>query len=124
MSASPKPTHPDRQANSDAPLSAQPSPCANEFSLQRRVKSFLECRHVPGIEHIEVEVGGNTVTVHGVLPSSDAKRICLECCRHVAGVIRLIDDVEVESSPQKSASQGSDRRPYDGPTRTFPRNSL
>lgn len=122
MPTSTKRTHSDRQANGHAPLSNYSSSCNGQFSLQRRVRNFLECRHVPGVERIKIEVDGNTVTVHGVLPSPDAKRICLECCRHVAGVIRLIDEVEVVSSPQKGVPQEIEEC-FDEPRAAFPRQS-
>ena len=48
------------------------------------------------------ELGG-TVVVSGMLHSRHAKWLCLECCRHVAGVIKLVDRIKVQSSSRKTA---------------------
>ena len=106
MSTSTKRTLLDTLEQGDGPLANQTLPCECESSLKRRVRLFLQSRSIPGVEGIKVEADGNTVTLHGVLPSSNAKRVCLECCRHVAGVIRLIDDVVV--GPQTNWGQQSE----------------
>lgn len=60
---------------------------------------FLRQRGIPRKkEDIEVQAESGTVILYGTLPSPDAKRHCLECCRHVAGVIKVIDQFEIESS--------------------------
>lgn len=78
------------------------SKCCGNDSLQRRVWNFLHCREVPGVDELDIAVDGNTVTLRGILPSQNAKRLCLDCCRHVAGVVRVIDNVTVEKLQQDS----------------------
>lgn len=63
--------------------------------LERRVVNFLAGRHVPGLRHLEVSAQGGTVTVSGRVRSFYEKQLCQECCKRVAGVIKLIDDVDV-----------------------------
>ena len=80
-----------------------------ERDLEARVVSMLHARNVPGLQSLEIDTAGATVILRGRLPSPHAKWLCQECCRHVAGVIRLIDEVEVASSaeadPARSAAE-------------------
>lgn len=63
--------------------------------LQRRVVSFLHDRHVPGLRHLDVEVQDGTVVLRGRVNSFYEKQLCQNCCRRVAGVLRLVDEVTV-----------------------------
>ena len=68
-----------------------------QYNLRRRVVNFLRDRGVPELHSLEVEADSGTVIIRGSLSSPQAKWLCLECCRHVAGVITLIDEVDIES---------------------------
>jgi osmotically-inducible protein OsmY len=79
------------------------STSACEHDLRRRVVSFLTSRGVLGSPSLEVAVEDGTVVVRGKLPSQQSKRLCLECCRHVAGVTTVVDEVSVETqSPDRA----------------------
>ncbi len=71
------------------------SQCSGDDVLERRVWNFLHCRNIPGMDELAVLADSNTVTLGGSLPSQQVKDHCLECCRHVAGVIRVIDNVTI-----------------------------
>ena len=66
--------------------------------LERRVVSYLSGRHVPGLRHLEVEACSGTVTLRGTVNSFYEKQLGQQCCRRVAGVVKLIDAVDVASS--------------------------
>ena len=73
-----------------------PYPAENhDDELERRILSCLQKRGVNGLVNIEVSVTGGVATISGRLPSLHAKNICLECCRHVAGVLRTVDAIHV-----------------------------
>ncbi|MBC8873609.1 MAG: BON domain-containing protein [Planctomycetes bacterium] len=79
----------------------------NEELTQRAIYS-LHSRGVRGVERIAVKVTGGVVIVSGQLPSPDAKRLCLECCRRVAGVIRIVDQLHVPlAATEDSLGSGS-----------------
>jgi hypothetical protein len=64
--------------------------------LQRRVVNYLFSRRSPSSRPIEVSVVGDTVTLHGCVRSVHEKWLCTHCCRRVAGVRNLVDQIEVE----------------------------
>ena len=69
-----------------------------DHDLERRVQVYLNGRHVAGLRQIAVRARGGTVTLQGQVDSFYHKQLCLSCCRHVAGVITLVDEVEVVES--------------------------
>jgi osmotically-inducible protein OsmY len=71
----------------------------NESDLKRRVSACLKTR-LPRLEGIEVTVMGNTVILRGALLSAEEKRHCYECCRHVPGVMRVMEEIVVLERPQ------------------------
>ena len=82
--------------------SAEFSTTEQDIDLQHRLVNFLHARHVPERESVDIDVSGGVVVVRGPLHSDHAKWLCIECCRRVAGVIRLVDQVVVER-PRKNA---------------------
>ena len=63
--------------------------------LERRVVSYLADRHLPGLRHLTVEAQAGTVTLRGTVHSYYEKQLSQQCCRRVAGVLKLIDAVDV-----------------------------
>jgi hypothetical protein len=62
--------------------------------LERRVASFLVHQR-PELRHLSVEAQGGTVTLRGSVRTFYEKQIGHTLCRRVAGVVRLIDAVDV-----------------------------
>jgi hypothetical protein len=77
--------------------------------LESRVVRSLYAHGVSMAESLEVKVNGGRVRVRGHLPDQHAKWLCLECCRHVAGVIKLIDQVEVGTSSVNGTLESLER---------------
>ena len=63
--------------------------------LQRRVVNYLLGHKMPALRWIEVEADNGTVVVRGQVRSFYQKQLCIHCSRRVAGVVRLIDQVQV-----------------------------
>lgn len=70
---------------------------ARNGELERRVDSYLRSREIRCLESIEIEVHRGTVVVRGRVPSAGVKHQVRECCRHVAGVFHVIDQLEVQA---------------------------
>lgn len=68
--------------------------CADR-DLERRVVSFLKGWQMPGLRNLEVEAAAGTVTLRGTVNSFYEKQLTQQCCRRVAGVLKLIDAVSV-----------------------------
>ena len=76
--------------------------------LKRRIINYLVSRHVPALRHVEVEAVAGTVILRGKLRSFYHKQLCLHCCQRVAGVIKLIDELVVDSSQDASITLAHD----------------
>lgn len=70
----------------------------HDVELERRVMNYLVGRHVPSLRHISVEAAGGTVTLRGKVRSFYEKQLCHNCCRRVAGVVQLVDDLDVATA--------------------------
>lgn len=81
-----------------------------DVDLERRVSLFLSQRGTARKGDLKVQAESGTVTLRGIVPSLQAKRFCLECCRHVAGVIKIVDQLEVEEANIGSEGRRSYRR--------------
>jgi osmotically-inducible protein OsmY len=63
--------------------------------LERRVRSYLSARHVPGLRTLSVHAKDGIVTVSGRVLTYYEKQLCNQCIRRVAGVMELINAVDV-----------------------------
>jgi len=66
-------------------------------NLESRVRVFLEQRNFLTLRRIAVSANNGTVKLHGRVRSFYEKQLCLNCCRHVAGVVQIIDEIDVEN---------------------------
>ncbi|MCR9119844.1 MAG: BON domain-containing protein [bacterium] len=63
--------------------------------LSKRIQSFFHQRRIVALGNVGVDVLGGVVTISGAVRSFYEKQIAISCCQRVAGVVRLIDQVEV-----------------------------
>lgn len=63
--------------------------------LERRVMNYLHGRQVSAMRRISIQANNGTVTLRGAVPSFYQKQLCISCSRRVAGVINLVDHIEV-----------------------------
>ena len=68
---------------------------ARDADLERRVVNFLAGRNVPGLRHVIVEAVDGIVTLRGRVRTFHEKQLCQSGCLRVAGVMRLVDCLEV-----------------------------
>lgn len=62
--------------------------------LEWRIMACLRSR-IPDLKGIRVTVFGNSAVLRGEVRSMHEKRLCVKCCRHVPGVMRVVDDLTV-----------------------------
>ncbi len=77
-----------------------PSPSPLDHELERRVASFLASRHMASLRKLEIEARQGVVTLRGQVQTFYEKQVSHLCCRRVAGVHRLIDNVDVVTAAQ------------------------
>jgi osmotically-inducible protein OsmY len=68
---------------------------ATDRDLESRVSRYLHGLSRPAPRRVHVRAKDGTVTLAGKVPSFYDKQLALNCCRRVAGVVRLVDEVEV-----------------------------
>jgi hypothetical protein len=71
--------------------------------LERRVIATLTARNFPGLRRLTVNADGGTVTIAGRVRTFYEKQLAQHLARHVAGVIRLRDDILVAEPPRPAA---------------------
>ncbi len=76
-----------------------------DSDLKRRVELFLQQKGVSSLPRLKIEVEGGQVMLQGTVRSFYERQLCL-CCQHVAGVLRVVDELKVEltSVPQVSTA--------------------
>ncbi len=66
--------------------------------VRRRVSRFLHSRHFPAFRNLEIEVVHGAVRLTGEVQSYYEKQVAMTSCQHVAGVLSLIDEIDVSQS--------------------------
>jgi hypothetical protein len=79
------------------PAAAEPGN-DDDRELERRVRNFLAQRSVPGLRRLAVEADGDSVQLRGIVRTYYEKQLAVHCCQRVAGVLRVIDSIEVSGS--------------------------
>jgi osmotically-inducible protein OsmY len=68
---------------------------AADRDLEQRVVGYLARRHVPSLRQLAIEARNGIVTVRGQVRSFYEKQLSSHCCRRVAGVVELVDEIHV-----------------------------
>ena len=67
---------------------------AEDLELRRRIVNYLHQR-LADLGSLEVETHHGTAILCGVVPSNSVYWRCLDCCRHVPGVLHVVDRLVV-----------------------------
>ena len=70
----------------------------HDQDLRRRIVGYLADRNRHSLRSLDVAVENGAVVIKGSVESFYEKQLCLNCCRRVAGVIRLIDEIKVTAT--------------------------
>jgi osmotically-inducible protein OsmY len=76
----------------------------HDQDLSRRVRSFLNEAHMPGLRNLAVEASNGIVTVSGLVKTYYEKQLGGMRARRVAGVVKLIDQIRVASQPTSGST--------------------
>ena len=63
--------------------------------VRKRVSRFLYSQHFPAFRNLNIAVEHGSVRLTGEVRSFYEKQIALTSCQHVAGVLALIDEIDV-----------------------------
>ena len=64
--------------------------------VQQRVVNFLYSSHFPAFRLLDVAVHSGAVTVRGKVSSFYEKQVAMTTCQNVAGVMVLVDEIDVD----------------------------
>ena len=65
--------------------------------VRQRVSRFLYSRHFPAFRNLGVVVEHGAVTLTGQVQSYYEKQVAITSCQHVAGVLSLVDEIDVRA---------------------------
>ena len=68
---------------------------SDDEQLARRVRNFILARILPAANYVEVEAEGGVVTLTGRVGTFYQKQLWLNGAQRVAGVRRVVDEIEV-----------------------------
>lgn len=63
--------------------------------VRKRVARFLSSRHYPTFRKLAIDVKHGAVTLTGEVQSYYEKQVAMTSCQHVAGVLSLVDEIDV-----------------------------
>src|SRR5579859_1575935 len=78
-----------------------------DAELERRVTLFLSSCKLPQTGAIQIQARGGSVTLSGLIRARSDRRRCVECCRRVAGVVHVVDRLELVASNSPARTQPS-----------------
>lgn len=65
--------------------------------VRQRVSRFLYSQHFPAFRNLDIVVEHGAVTLTGEVQSYYEKQVAMTSCQHVAGVLSLIDEIDVRA---------------------------
>jgi hypothetical protein len=98
----------------------QPGLHVEDAALAQRAAIFLYTRGLCGADQVVVKASAGTVILCGEVPSPETKRDCLECCRNVAGVIRVVDELEIAARRGRTVPPRAPAEPRTGSHGSWP----
>ena len=76
-----------------------------DHDMEQRVKASLTQRHVPALRALQVQARGGVITLRGPVSSAHERYLGQSIARRVAGVLGLVDLIEVQSAPRGPRSE-------------------
>jgi osmotically-inducible protein OsmY len=73
----------------------------SDDDIGRRVSSLLMSQHFPAFRRLRVDVHNGVVTLSGKVYSYYEKQVAITSCGNVAGVLSLIDQIDVSDRPTR-----------------------
>ena len=77
----------------------------NNIELARRVERYLHSKQIRSLRSVSVEAERGRVVLRGDVGSFYEKQLCLNCTRRVAGVLDLVDEIQVAHSGPELATR-------------------
>jgi osmotically-inducible protein OsmY len=76
----------------------------SDVELASRVRVFLAGLRLPGLRGIAVDIDSGVATVSGTANSFHEKQLATHCCQRVAGVVSVVNEIDVEPRAARTPS--------------------
>ncbi len=73
--------------------------------LEARVRGYLGQHHLPVLRRLQVKMEGDAAVVQGIVGSFYERQVAIECCKRVAGIRRVVDQIRVDEPMAVPAPQ-------------------
>ena len=87
-----------------------PDSAEADRDLLQRVKGFLHQRGYAPHRILEISVEQGVAVVQGWVPTFYLRQVAVECIKRVAGVIQVVDLIEVAVDPRQPNDNADDKR--------------
>ncbi len=95
----------------------------SDGDLRRRVANYLASRHVLSLRFLTIEASNGVITLRGRVRSFHERQVGVSSAQRVAGVLRVLDAIEVAPRPAHvrslSPPRASEREGSEGGDSTF-----
>ncbi len=75
----------------------------NDEALAHRVCECLRRTYRPSLARVSISAHGGVITVRGQVYSYHEKQLCLSLCQRVPGVVRVVDQLQVQTAVAEKA---------------------
>lgn len=79
----------------------------HDDELRRRVIHFLVARGITHSAELQVTAARSVIVLRGQAGSEHEKLLALQCCRRVAGVVRVVDRLKVPPATSASVDEST-----------------
>jgi len=75
-----------------------------DHELERRIRNFLGGLSLPALRDLELEVRNGAAVITGRVRTFYEKQLATSCCQRVAGVLNVLNEVQVANSSEMPAT--------------------
>ena len=79
---------------------------SDDRDLEERIATFLVATHHCCFRQLKIRAKNGKVTLSGPVHSFYQRQLAVNCCRRVAGVTGLVDQIEVVGTYDSKAAEG------------------
>lgn len=76
----------------------------DDRDLARRIVEFFQARQLVDSTAIQIHALGGVIVLRGQVSSERERTLYVQCCQHVAGVVRVVDQLQVREEDEAAVA--------------------